>query len=77
MARKKHGVCALCLQSRELRRSHFLGRAIQRLNGRDQVIMTPQLIAPTQRQLWRHLLCGECEGRFSKNGEMHALAFLP
>lgn len=75
-SKKKQGVCALCLQYTNLRRSHFLGRAIHRLNGRDQVIMTPQLIEPTQKQFWRHLLCGECERRFSENGERHALSFL-
>jgi len=35
----------------------------------DPVMMTPQLITPTQRQLWRHLLCGDCEQRFSNHGE--------
>ncbi len=73
MARKKqHGTCALCLKNKELRRSHFLGRAIYALNrdGKDDpVMMTPQLITPTQRQLWCHLLCGNCEQRFSSHGE--------
>jgi hypothetical protein len=73
MARKKQrGPCALCLKEKELRRSHLLGRAIYMLNrdGKDDpVMMTPQLITPTQRQLWRHLLCGDCEQRFSSNGE--------
>src|SRR5580704_8172965 len=73
MARKKQrGPCALCLQDRELRRSHLLGRAIYVLNrdgNVDPVMMTPQLIAPTPRQLWRHLLCGDCEQRFSRHGE--------
>ena len=56
----------------ELRRSHLLGRAVYVLNrdGKDEpVMMTPQLITPTQRQLWRHLLCGDCEQRFSSYGE--------
>ena len=75
MGENRQGDCVLCLQNRELRRSHFLGRAIQRLNGRDQVIMTRQLIAPTQKQLRRHLLCGECEGRFG-NRESYALSLL-
>jgi len=46
------------------------------LNGQDQVLMTPQLIAPTQRQFWRYLLCGEWEARFNRNGETPALALL-
>jgi hypothetical protein len=73
MARKKQrGTCALCLQDRDLRRSHLLGRAIYLLNreGNDEpVLMTPQLITPTQKQIWQHLLCGDCEERFSSHGE--------
>jgi len=52
--------------------SHLLGRAIYLLNrdgNADPVLMTPQLITPTQRQIWRHLLCGDCEQRFSSRGE--------
>ncbi len=73
MARKKQrGTCALCLQEKELRRSHLLGRAIYVLSrdgNADPVMITPQLITPTQRQIWRHLLCGDCEQRFSSHGE--------
>jgi hypothetical protein len=73
MARKKQrGTCALCLQEKELRLSHLLGRAIYVLSrdgDADPVMITPQLIAPTQRQIRRHLLCGDCEQRFSSHGE--------
>ena len=73
MAKKKQfGTCALCLTTKELRRSHLLGRAIYLLNrdgNADPVLMTPQLITPTQQQIWRHLLCGDCEQRFSSRGE--------
>ena len=70
--KKQRGTCALCLATKELRRSHLLGRAIYLLNrdgNADPVLMTPQLIAPTQRQIWGHLLCGDCEQRFSSRGE--------
>jgi hypothetical protein len=73
MARKKQrGTCALCLHEKELRQSHLLGRAIYELNrdgNADPVMITPQLITPTQRQIWRHLLCGDCGLRFSSRGE--------
>jgi hypothetical protein len=73
MARKKQrGICALCLKDKELRRSHLLGRAIYVLNregNNEPVLMTPQLITPTQKQVWQYLLCGDCEQRFSKHGE--------
>jgi hypothetical protein len=32
-------------------------------------MMTPQLNAPTPKQIWHHLLCDDCEQRFSKRGE--------
>ena len=74
MARKKQrGTCALCLKEKELRRSHLLGRAIYLLNrdggNDDPVLMTPQLITPTPRQIWCHLLCGDCEQSFTRYGE--------
>ena len=66
--KKQRGVCALCQQdNKELRKSHLLGRAIYLLNrdgDDDPVMMTPQLITSTRRQIWRHLLCGDCEQRF-------------
>ena len=73
MARKKqYGLCALCLKDKELRRSHLLGRAIYQLNrdgDGDPVMMTPNLNTRTQKQIWLHLLCDECEQLFSRRGE--------
>jgi hypothetical protein len=74
MARtKQRGTCGLCLrEDEELQRSHLLGRAVYSLNreGKDEpVIMTPEEHTPTQKQIWHHLLCWDCEQRFSKYGE--------
>jgi hypothetical protein len=66
------GRCKLCLQeNKDLRKSHFLGRALYKLNmeGGEPVMMTPQIIMPTTRQLWAHLLCAGCEQCFNKRGE--------
>jgi hypothetical protein len=80
MAKKNvQGVCRLCGKRKTLCRSHYLGRAIQRLcreNGKDAVMMTPKVIMETQRQLWAHLLCRECEGRLNKFGETPVLRLL-
>jgi hypothetical protein len=70
------GRCALCLkENQDLQRSHFLGKAFYRLNreGGKAIMATPELIIPTDRQLWAHLLCSDCEQRISRNGEDAAM----
>jgi len=42
----------------------------------DAVMMTPKIIMETQRHLWAHLLCRECEGRLNKLGETPVLKLL-
>jgi len=72
----RKGRCQLCLkENQDLLRSHFLGKALYRLNreGGQQVMLTPDLIMPTDRQLWAHLLCGDCEQRMSSHGENAAM----
>jgi hypothetical protein len=80
MANKKvHGVCRLCRKRRVLCKSHYLGRAVERLcreKNEPAVLMTPKLILGTSRQLWAHLLCLECEGRLNKLGETPTLKWL-
>jgi len=63
------GLCALCLQQRQLEKSHYLGRALHLLSQTDgeAVFMTPQRIELSGRQIWAHLLCGECEDVLAKN----------
>lgn len=39
-------------------------------------MMTPNIIMQTQRHLWAHLLCHECEGRLNKFGETPVLKLL-
>jgi hypothetical protein len=66
------GQCKLCLrQNVDLQRSHFLGKALYRLNREagQPIIGTPELIAPTDRQLRAYLLCWDCEQRFGSEGE--------
>ena len=37
------------------------------------VLVTHQGDVQTSRQYWSHLLCGECEERFNRNGERYAM----
>jgi len=74
-----HGICKLCRKQKLLCKSHYFGRAVHNLcteNGQDAVMMTPKVIMATQRQLWAHLLCKDCEGRLNKFGETAALKLL-
>lgn len=80
MAKKKAtGICRLCRMQKRLCKSHYLGRALHNLcreNGEDAIMMTPNVIMATRRQLWAHLLCRECEQRLNKFGETPTLRWL-
>jgi hypothetical protein len=70
------GKCKLCLEEGvPLRKSHFLPQATYKIL-RDENFhnpnpwqLTPRSAVQTSRQVWAHLLCSECEGRFDRNGE--------
>jgi|SRR5215469_5297512 len=73
------GICRLCGRHAVLCKSQYLGRALHKLaltNGQDAIMMTPKVIMATQRQLWAHLLCRECEERLNKFGETTALQWV-
>ncbi len=63
------GLCPLCSQQKQLEKSHYLGRALHLLSQDDSgaVFMTPQRIELSTRQIWAHLLCGECEDILAAN----------
>ncbi len=66
------GICKLCLQEKDLRRSHLLPKALwdlMRENGEEPVVLTPAYVTLSQREVWSHLLCDDCELRFSQLGE--------
>jgi hypothetical protein len=70
----------LCLQEEELQRSHLVGRAVTKLITRmsrgPAVVMTPEVVLRTSRQVTAHLLCKHCEDLFSKNGEQYVTGLL-
>ena len=69
------GQCKLCLQHKNLQKSHFLPAGIYRIL-RDEKEKNPNPWAiskkrtvQTSRQRTAYLLCQDCEQRFSKHGE--------
>lgn len=67
-----YGVCPLCLKQAKLCKSHYLGRVLHTLSFTGDgppVVMTPNLVRVTPRQLWAHLLCESCEQRLNQRGE--------
>lgn len=68
------GKCALCLESRELRDSHFLPAGFYRIMREGTPTENPVLVNKTSAfmssaQVKAYLLCGECEQRFNQGGE--------
>jgi len=61
--------CPLCLQRKQLEKSHYLGRALHLLSQDEgeAVFMTPRRIELSPRQIWAHLLCGACEDTLAAN----------
>jgi hypothetical protein len=59
-----------------LQRSHLVGRAIYKLirddGDDDPIVMTPDVVLKTSRQVRDYVLCTGCEDLFSKNGEQYA-----
>jgi hypothetical protein len=77
----RHGICKLCEKDRVLQDSHLMGAALYRMSqdptgkkGRDPVIMTPDIIIRTSKQVKDYVLCEYCEERFNKGGENWAMA---
>jgi hypothetical protein len=69
------GICKLCLKDRNLQEGHLIGRAIYRQfrqdEGKDPIVMTPEVVLHTSRQVKDYLCCRECEDRFNKGGEKY------
>ncbi len=77
MAKKNvQGICKLCLQDRELQKSHYLPKALYRLcrsDGKNPIIATSTVVEFSQKQMWKPLLCKECEDLLNKRGEKYTL----
>jgi hypothetical protein len=69
LGKQMFGQCALCLKQRQLEKSHYLGRGLHLLSQEygEAVMMTPERIQLTAKQLWAHLLCAACEDILGAN----------
>lgn len=65
------GICKLCLQEKDLQKSHFIGAGLYRSANRrgGAVIKTPKLFIGIDKQIQDHVLCRDCEQLFCKEGE--------
>ena len=76
------GQCKLCLNTRELIRSHFLPAALYKMSRLEGVpnpnptLLTARGVVQTSRQMWAHILCRECERLFDENGERYAMSMV-
>jgi hypothetical protein len=75
----QQGKCRLCLEEKQLIRSHLLPRGVYdyfRTAGSDPIILSEKLIIQSSRQLQDYLLCAECDNLLSKRGESWVLPLL-
>jgi hypothetical protein len=66
------GKCPMCLDTKPLIKSHLASAALYKLcrtPDSEPVMLTNEAIMQTSKQLQDHLLCSECDGLLSKNGE--------
>jgi hypothetical protein len=74
------GTCKLCLQTRDLRESDLLPKALYRMSRWDgdpnpnPLHLSARGSVRTSRQIKDYVLCRDCEQRFSRNGERYAMS---
>ncbi len=69
------GVCRLCLETKLLRKSHFIPAALYHKH-RKPSYATRKLSGPLDskaKHIRAHLLCADCEQRFEQGGESEVL----
>jgi hypothetical protein len=75
----ERGICKLCLLEKDLVESHLVPKAVYpycRAGDLDPVMIRHDVILPTQRQIYWHLLCEECEDVLNKGGESWVVPLL-
>lgn len=75
----KTGKCPLCLQEKQLLRSHLIPAAMYdycRPPGGHHISIGSDLVIESDRQLQDYLLCAECEDDLNKGGETWLLPLL-
>src|SRR5437899_7525626 len=75
----RYGTCPMCRKYRQIVKSHLFPRASYRYfreQGFDPIFMSQDMINPTPRQIWAHLLCKSCEGVLNSGGETWLMPLL-
>ena|ERR1022692_1195962 len=70
------GICRLCLTNKKLQKSHYIPKALYNLSrqeNRNPIVATPAVIDVTPKQIWKHLLCKECEDLLNRRDEGYLL----
>lgn len=72
--------CGLCQEPKELRDSHLLPAAVYKFSRTPTAVTDPNPVVVTKnkaltssKQVTSPFLCGDCEQRFSDNGERYVL----
>jgi len=74
------GLCRLCKETRELKKSHFIPAAFYKTarasdpGHENPVAVTKNIVMQTSKQAVAPLLCGQCEDLFNRHGERWTLA---
>jgi hypothetical protein len=71
------GRCRLCLETKELKRSHYMPAALydlaKRAGSANPVVVTQEVAIQISNQAQADLLCSECEERLNNGGETWVL----
>jgi len=74
----KLGICKLCLQERDLQDSHWIPasfyRRIKKTENTDPLVLTPNLVIATSKQIRDYVFCAECEHRLNVGGEQYVFS---
>ena len=74
------GTCKLCLQTKELQRSHLLSSSLYKKSrwenapNPNPALLSGRGIMQTSKQVRDYVLCRDCEQLFSRNGERYTMS---
>jgi hypothetical protein len=71
------GICRLCLKERDLCESHVIPKALYPTKNQKSATITRETATPGRSpHVKEHLLCRDCETKFTRNGESDVLKWL-
>jgi hypothetical protein len=75
----KLGKCPMCDTDKQIVKSHLFPRASYkyfREQGFEPLFLSQEVVHPTNKQIWAHLLCQECEDVLNSGGETWLIPLL-